>query len=269
MASRDLESARQAYLIGDVEQSKTAHANKKTTEKHKTSGEFIKSAVYGGVDGILTIFAIACGAIGSDMPPAVTLVLGLCSLLGDGLSMAIGDYMSTKAEIEFQNAEREREEWEVDNNPEGEKIEMQEIYVEKGMSVEDAKLVVDTLSKNKKTWVDIMMVEELGLLNGDDSPLKNGLVTFFSFVVLGFIPLIPYVLSSAITMNNMSHMELFEISLGLTAAAMFALGALKTKVTGKNWLISGVEVLFLGTIAAGVAYLVGVLFQPLAGNAFL
>jgi len=89
------------------------------------------------------------------------------------MSMAMGDYLSTKSEIEFQNSERKREEWEVENNPEGEKVEMQELYQQKGMSEEDAKLITNTLAKHKKAWVDVMMAEELGLLSSDENPVKN------------------------------------------------------------------------------------------------
>lgn len=62
---------------------------------------------------------------------------------------------------------------------------MLELYKAKGMSEEDAKIMSDTISKNKDSWVDIMMVEELGIIIGDESPIKNALTTFFSFMIFG------------------------------------------------------------------------------------
>ncbi len=52
--------------------------------------------------------------------------------------MGMGDYLSEKAEIEYAMAERKREAWEVENYIEGEKVEMVDIYVAKGMTQEDA-----------------------------------------------------------------------------------------------------------------------------------
>lgn len=123
-----------------MEASKLAHNNKiQNVEKHKKGGEFLKSLVYGGLDGIITTFAIVMGALGADLSIGTVLVLGVSNMFSDGLSMALGDYLSSKAEIDFNKAERAREAWEVENNPEGEKLEMEELYKAKGMDPEDAK----------------------------------------------------------------------------------------------------------------------------------
>ena len=55
--------------------------------------------------------------------------------------------------------------------------------------------MVEILSKNKKAWVNVMMAEELGLNCNEKSPTKNALVTFFSFVLFGVIPLLPFIVA--------------------------------------------------------------------------
>jgi len=120
----------------------------------------------------------------------VVLILGFANLIADGLSMAIGDYLSTKAENEYAGAERRRETWETEHFPEGEKRELVELYTAKGMGAADAQTVVDTIARYPKTWVDIMMVEELGILQSDESPLANATATFLAFGVFGLVPLI-------------------------------------------------------------------------------
>jgi VIT1/CCC1 family predicted Fe2+/Mn2+ transporter len=73
------------------------------------------------MDGIVTTYAVVMGVLGANLSIGVVLTLGIANLLADGLSMALGDYLSTKSEIEYTAKEREREEWEVDNNIQGEK----------------------------------------------------------------------------------------------------------------------------------------------------
>ncbi len=96
------------------------------------------------------------------------------------------------AEQEYNAAEKRREEWEVDVYPEGEKLELVELYIDKGYPKEDAEKLVEIIAKNKKGWVDIMMKEELEIIEDNESPLRNALVTFGSFAIFGFIPLMAF-----------------------------------------------------------------------------
>lgn len=249
---RDVKKARKAYKEKDVKEMIEAHQHK---EIHSTStGKYIKSWIYGGLDGIITTFAIVAGVAGAGLQSSVILILGFANLIADGISMAIGDYLSSKSEQEYYDLEEKRENWEVKYNPKGEKDEMIQIYTQKGMSKKDAVKMVGLLSKNKKLWVETMMHDELGLLREEGSPVKNGLVTFSSFALFGFVPLILYVLAEIFS---------FEIGKGflytsiLAGLAMFALGSMKTKLTGKSWIRSGFETLLIGGVAAASAYFIG------------
>lgn len=263
MFSRNLDKAKEAFKNKDVEAAKKAHQLKKRSyEKHNTEqGQYIKNVVYGGLDGIITTFAVVAGVAGASLSPGVVLIMGFANLIADGLSMAIGDYLSTKAEIKYKELERERETWEVEHYPEGEKIELIELYTAKGMEKEDAVTVTEIISKNKNTWIDIMMVEELGIIEEDESPVKNALVTFTSFVIFGFIPVLAYVLSRFIPYFAENT---FIIASVLTGATLFTLGALKVKVTEENWLKSGLEMLIVGGLAATAAYIIGNLLSAVA-----
>ncbi len=261
MLTRSLDKAKEAWKTKDVEATKYAHLNCNASEKHKTAGTSIKSAVYGGLDGIITTFAVVAGVAGAELGIGIVLILGFANLLADGLSMAIGDFLGTKSEKEFQTAERRREEWEVENCPEGEKLELVELYQDKGLSHEDAVQVVDIFSKDKKFWVDVMMVEELGILEDDEHPLKSALVTFFSFVAFGFVPLLSYVLARLIPGLTS---ETFPIAVGLTGLTLFVLGSLKSRFTDIDWWKSGLEMLMVGGIAAGAAFGIGIMLKGLA-----
>lgn len=274
MLSRKLDEARAAFERGDVEAARRAHGERAegsagkgagehgATERHTQGrGQYIKSIVYGGLDGIITTFAVVAGVAGAKLAAGIVLIMGFANLIADGISMAVGDYLSTKSENEYNETERKREEWEVENYPEGEKQEMVEIYTDKGMEQNDAETMVDILSRNRKVWVDVMMAEELGILEETESPLRNAVATFFSFALFGFIPLVAYVLAQFAPLLGAYS---FLLACILTALTLFVLGALKVYITGRSWLLSGLEMLVVGGIAAVAAYAVGAALSGLA-----
>jgi VIT1/CCC1 family predicted Fe2+/Mn2+ transporter len=259
--SRDLQQAKKAYQTGDIQASIAAHSVSAAERHQQEHGQYIKSAVFGGLDGIITTFAVVAGVAGAQLTAGIVLILGFANLIADGLSMAIGDYLSTKSEQEYERAERQREQWEIEHYPEGEKKELIELYVDKGLSPQDAQTIVDILAKNEKAWIDVMMVEELGILGSDESPLNNALVTFFSFALFGFVPILAYVAALFVPSLQGATFAIACVSTGVT---LFALGAMKSRLTGRNWFKSGLEMLLVGGIAAAAAYAVGALLGGIA-----
>eukprot|EP01126_Amoeba_proteus_P007314 TRINITY_DN12624_c0_g1_i13.p1 TRINITY_DN12624_c0_g1~~TRINITY_DN12624_c0_g1_i13.p1 ORF type:complete len:147 (-),score=28.16 TRINITY_DN12624_c0_g1_i13:798-1238(-) len=108
----NLQEARQAYATRDSTLSHHVHDMKALApETHISSGSYIKSIVFGGMDGIMTTFALVSGAAGGQLGSTVILIMGISNLLADGLSMGLGDYISSKAEEDYSLAEFERENW--------------------------------------------------------------------------------------------------------------------------------------------------------------
>ena len=79
---------------------------------------------------------------------------------------------------------------------------------------------------------------------------KAAAVTFFAFVIAGFLPVLPYLILA-------KNFDVFWVSAASTASALFIVGACRSRWTGKNWFSSGLEMLFVGGIAALIAYFVG------------
>lgn len=263
---RNLEGARDAYTKGDLEASIKAHADKGHGEDHSQVGGHIKSIVFGGMDGIITTFAVVAGAVGGGLGTEVILILGFSSVFADAVSMGVGDALSTKSENEYILMEKAREKWELDNNPQGEIEEMIDLYVNKGMSKEDATECITRMAKYPEFFVNVMMAEELELQvpDADDNPWIDGGVTFCSFVVFGTIPLLGYLCFYA---AGFSPQVLFIIACCITACALFGLGVVKAKITKQVWYKSGCEVLGLGGGAAAIAYLVGALVEGMVHSA--
>ena len=238
-------------------------------DPHQTgAGKYLKSIVYGGLDGIITTFAVVTGVAGASLEVNVILILGAANLFADGIAMAFGDFLSTKAENEYHDRERQREEWEYDNEIDKEKKELHKFYREKGVSDTDTAVLVKILSKYKTATVDMMMTEELGLFQSNESPLGNALATFFSFVIFGTIPLLAYLVREIFSNGNQDGSALVALpwAIALTGLTLFTLGAVKTRFTGRSWIRSGMEMLFIGGIAAAAAYGIGAALEGLVGK---
>src|SRR3990167_5107407 len=109
------EKARAAYESKDLEATKKAHelkAIKNASELHKKSGSYVGDVVFGAIDGSITTFAVVSGVAGAALSTNIVIILGIANLLADGFSMGVGNYLSSKSNIEFAQKERKREEWE-------------------------------------------------------------------------------------------------------------------------------------------------------------
>ena len=164
--SKRVEEARKAYEQGDKKASARAHSSDaiaraaQAEERHGGAGsQYIGEMVYGGLDGIITTFAVVSGVAGAQLGTPVILILGLANLLADGFSMATGAYLSSKSEQEYYQKEYQREAWEVEHFPDGERAELYEIYRQRGFNEEDSEKLVDIYSREPERWVKAMMVE--------------------------------------------------------------------------------------------------------------
>ncbi|HVL47243.1 MAG TPA: VIT1/CCC1 transporter family protein [Candidatus Thermoplasmatota archaeon] len=67
-------------------------------------GHYLRDAVYGANDGVITTLAVVSGVEGAAFPPIVAIVLGLANLAADGLSMGASNYLGLKSELEQTGA---------------------------------------------------------------------------------------------------------------------------------------------------------------------
>merc|ERR1712137_1009491 len=220
----------------------------------------MKAVIFGGLDGILTSFAIVAGAAGGNLTSSVVLILGFSNIFADALSMGVGEFLSSKANNEWILSEKKREEWEMENYREGEIKEMIEIYEKKGLSPADAKLVIETMAKYKDFFVDVMMQQELELQVPEDNhveeSLKEGFIMFCSFAFFGAMPLLGYTLIPWL-FPDLEQEALFKSACVVTGLVLFFLGSIKSNFSRSNWFWSGVETLLLGGTCATVAYSIG------------
>ena len=226
----------------------------------------LKEIVYGGLDGIITTFAVVSGFSGAALLGnsgngevyAITLVLlfGLANLLADGVSMGLGEFLSTRSEQARWNRERDVEAHEIEHNAEQEYEETVHLLEDSGLSADDAQTVANIYRRYPGLWADWMMRHELEMEDmSGATPAKDGLVTFLSFLVFGIIPLVPYL---AFWGRDMDANTLFIMASGATVAALLALGFARSLVTRENRFRAMGEVFAVGLVAAVIAFGVGV-----------
>jgi len=231
------------------------------TDNKNIVSKYLPDFVYGGIDGSVTTFAVVAGVTGASLSPTIVLILGFANLFADGFSMAVSNYLSTKSKKEYADKIRKSEEHSVINIPEEETQEIREIFSEKGFSGKQLDDAVEIITSNQDVWVDTMMKDEFGIFEDHTSPLKSAIVTFISFNLIGFIPLLAYVLSY---FSDSFKSNTFTLSIVLTSIAIFIVGSVTGRVVGIRWLFSGFETLLIGGAAAVIAYYVGYLLSGLA-----
>ncbi len=219
--------------------------------------QYLPEMVYGSIDGIVTTFAVVAGAAGAGLSIQVVLILGIANLVADGLSMSIGSFLSKKSEIDNYNKHLKIENWEIDNLPEVERKEVEDIYRTKGFEGKELEMVVNRITSNRQVWLHTMMADELGLMKETKSPVKAGAFTFIAFVVAGSVPLAAYI----VTLFDNAEVNPFYVSSLFTLLAFTLIGAAKNMVTHAGWFRSIAETVLLGAIAAAAAYGLGDLLE--------
>ena len=145
--------------------------------------------------------------------------------------------------------------------PEGEKEEVRQIFASKGFVGEDLERVVEVITSDKDRWVTVMLREEHGFPAEEVSPSRAGLVTYVGFMVAGSMPLLPFIYQ-AIAPGGLHQPFLWSI--GIAGLVFFTIGGLKSLVVEQRWYWAGLEILTIGGVAAGLAYLVGVVLKGIA-----
>jgi VIT1/CCC1 family predicted Fe2+/Mn2+ transporter len=222
----------------------------------------VENFVYGAIDGAVTTFAIVTGVVGASLSPSIIIILGFANLLADGFSMAIGNYLAVKTQNEFIQRERKREEWEIDNRVEEEKQEIRDIYLKKGFKEELLDEIVRIITSRRKVWIDTMMIEELGLIEGKYSPTVSAVNTFLGFNAIGIIPLIPFIFIYVSGLSISTSNALLYSTIA-TVSSFFLIGTIRGKVVYKPMIRSGFNTVLIGGAAAAVSYGVGYLLSTI------
>lgn len=222
---------------------------------------YLHDFIYGAIDGAVTTFAVVSGVAGADLGASVVIILGGANLIADGFSMAISNYLGSRAERQQRELARREEERQIRLTPEGEREEIRQIFAAKGFTGRDLERVVEVITSDPELWAQTMMTEELGYGASQPNELRAAASTLIAFLTVGFLPLAAFVYD-LIAPGELD--QAFVWSAVMTGVAFFVVGSLKSRYVEQSWWRSGLETLAVGGAAAGLAYVVGALLKGVA-----
>ncbi|WP_035850329.1 VIT1/CCC1 transporter family protein [Kitasatospora azatica] len=212
------------------------------------NGGWLRPAVFGAMDGLVSNFALMTGVVGGAASSSTVILTGLAGLAAGACSMAAGEYTSVASQRELVEAEIEAERLELSRNPQGELVELAEVYIARGVEPELAHEVARQLTRDPEKALEVHAREELGIDPHDlPSPLVAAVSSFGCFALGALLPLLPYLLGATSLLP----------ALILAVLGLFLCGAVVARVTARSWWFSGLRQLVLGGAAAGVTYLLG------------
>jgi vacuolar iron transporter family protein len=159
-------------------------------EPHIKESNYIRDIVFGFGDGVNTSLGIVAGIGGASIGVDIVILAALIGMFTGAKAMAVQNYLAVKSQREILESEIQREEYEIDNYPNKEREEIEDIYKLKGFSGPELDMVVNKIISNRKVWLKTMLTEELGLnLEIIGSPIKGAIVMFISFLIGGILPI--------------------------------------------------------------------------------
>jgi VIT1/CCC1 family predicted Fe2+/Mn2+ transporter len=223
-----------------------------STHRHPEEGGWLRPAVFGAMDGLVSNFALIMGVFGGTAAAAAdakpVIVAGFAGLAAGAFSMAAGEYTSVASQAEFVQAQVNVERREIREHGRIEQAELAERFQALGIDPGTAARAAASIHSDPETALQVHSLTEFGVRPGNTpSPVVAAVSSFVSFGVGAVIPLLPLLLGSTGVWPTVVA----------SLAALFGCGAIVTRITSRPWWYGGLRQLVLGGAAAGVTYAVG------------
>ncbi len=223
------------------------------TEKHMVSRiGWLRAAVLGANDGLVSTASLVVGVASAAVGPNEVLVAGVAGLVAGAMSMAAGEYVSVSSQSDTEAADLDRERTELATQPELERLELAQIYVERGLTHDLAIQVAEQLMA--KNALAAHARDELGISEIMTArPIQAALTSATTFSVGAALPL-AVVLAAPVD-------KLVWIVSAASLVFLALLGAIGAVAGGANIIKATMRVALWGALAmavtAGIGALVG------------
>jgi VIT1/CCC1 family predicted Fe2+/Mn2+ transporter len=216
-----------------------------------TRQNWLRAAVLGANDGIVSVAALVVGVAGASSSSSSIFLVGIAGLVAGALSMSVGEYVSVSSQRDTENALLDIERFELENYPEQELEELVQIYEGKGLKRETAEVVAKELTDH-----DAFAAHAYAELGIDPNELTNpghaALASAISFAAGALIPLL------AITIPPAGIRV--PVAFAAVLLALFLTGLFSAHISGSSKIRAAIRVVVGGTLAMGITYGVGMLF---------
>ena len=209
---------------------------------------WMRAAVLGANDGIVSTASLIVGVAAAESSRSAILLTGIAGLVAGAMSMAAGEYVSVSTQSDTENADRVREERELEEEPESERRELAAIYRTRGLDPALALQVADQLMAHDALGAH--MRDELGINEAMIArPVQAALASAASFAAGAVLPVL---MAAAFT-----GARLVEAVTIASLILLAALGAIGAKTGGASVWRGALRVAFWGALAMGATALIG------------
>lgn len=209
---------------------------------------WLRAAVLGVNDGLVSTASLMVGVSAAMQSDSVILTTGLAGIAAGALSMAVGEYVSVRSQVDIEESDRALEADQHATNPEGEFLELVQIYMSRGLTEDLAKQVVEQMHAHDP--IETHLRDELGQFEHTMArPVQASIASALSFTAGGLIPFLGFYLP--FISNNSIRITSITI-VGLTIA-----GFVSAKTAGTNLFKATARVVIGGVIGMVVTGAIG------------
>jgi VIT1/CCC1 family predicted Fe2+/Mn2+ transporter len=233
------------------------HGQKIGHEHRDVSGGWLRPAVFGAMDGLVTNVSLIAGVGGGGGSQHAIVLTGLAGLAAGAFSMAAGEWVSVTSQNELVHSEVDKERHELSTNAVAEQAELVAMLRQSGLTAATAKQAAAEISAHPDKALTVHAMQELGVDPGDlPSPYVAAGASLLSFSVGALIPLLPFALG----------FDALGVALILTALAAIAGGGVVSLLTNRPFWKGALRQLMLTAVAAGLTYLIGLAVGGMAAG---
>ena len=211
---------------------------------------WLRAAVLGVNDGLVSIASLMVGIVAAKQSESVIVTTAMAGIAAGALSMAVGEYVSVRSQVDIEESDRAIEAKQHATNPEGEFLELVQIYMQRGLKEDLAKQVAEQMHQHDA--LETHMRDELGQFEHTKArPVQAAVASAISFTIGGLIPFAGFHLP----VINSDPLRIFIVTvIGLAIA-----GYLSARTAGTHLIKATSRVVIGGVIGMIITGAIGAL----------